>query len=137
MPSAVGLDEHVADPHRVGVLALQRALVGDVRLAVRGVVVDQEAVLLVLAGVGEVQAEELGLAAGARVGDARVQPDEVAAEGDHDGLEGGVPADQRVVLGDVDGLVVPVLDGDDGELGAVAEEVVDVGGEHARHRCGR
>ena len=59
-----------------------------------------------------------------------MQPDEVAAEGDHDRLEGGVPADQRVVLGDVHGLVVPVLDGDDGELGAVAEDVVDVGGEH-------
>ncbi len=75
----------------------------------RGVVVDQEAVLLVLALVGEVQTEELRLAAGGRVGDPGVQADDVAAEGDDDRLEGGVPADQRVVLTDVDGRVVPVL----------------------------
>ncbi len=126
----LGLDEHVADPHRVRLVALERALVDDVRLAVRDVVVDQEAVLLVLALVGEVQAEQLGLAAGAGVLHARVQPDDVAAEGDDDRLEGGVAADERVVLGHVDGLVVPVLDGDDGQLGAVAQDVVDVGGEH-------
>ena len=33
------------------------------------------------------------------------------------------------VLRDVHGVVVPVLDGDDGELGAVADEDLDVGGE--------
>ena len=67
VPSASASDQHVADPDRVGVLALQRALVGDVGLAVRRGVVDEEAVLQVLAGVGEVQAEQLGLAAGAGV----------------------------------------------------------------------
>src|SRR5205085_1913810 len=91
---------------------------------------DEEAVLVVLALLGEVQAVELGLTAGARVRHARVEADEVAAEGDDDGLEGGVPADQGVVLPGVDGGLVPVLDGDDGQLGAVAEEEVDVGGEH-------
>lgn len=58
-----------------------------------------------------------------------MQSYEVAAEGDDERLERGVPADQGVVLADVHGLVVPVLDGDDGELGAVADDVVDVGGE--------
>jgi hypothetical protein len=126
----LGLDQHVTDPHGVRVVALESALVGDVGLAVRGVVGDQQAVLLVLARVGEVQAVQLGLAAGAGVGHARLQADDVTAEGDDDRLEGGVPAHQRVVLGDVHGLVVPVLDGDDGELGAVAQDVVHVGGEH-------
>lgn len=103
----------------------------------RGVVVDQEAVLLVLALVGEVEAEQLGLATGARVPHARVQPYDIAAEGDDDRLERGVAADQRVVLGDVDGLVVPVLDGDDGQLGAVPDQVVDIGREHSVMRRGR
>ena len=125
-----GPDQHVADPHRVRVLALERALVGDVAAAVGAVVVDEEPVLLVLAVVGEVQTVQLGLAARARVVDAGVEPHHVAAEGDDDRLERGVPADQRVVLGAVDGGVVPVLHGDDGQLGAVADDELDVGGAH-------
>ena len=63
MPSAVGPDQHVADPDRVRALALQRALVGRRRLRQCGcVVVDEEPVLEVLAGVGEVEAEQLGVA---------------------------------------------------------------------------
>lgn len=59
-----------------------------------------------------------------------METDEVPAEGDDDRLEGGVAADQRVVLADVDGRVGPVLHGDDGQLGAVTQDVVDVGREH-------
>ena len=66
----LGPDQHVADPHRVRVLALQRALVGDVAVGSRGGVVDEQPVLEVLAGVGEVQAEQLGVAARAGVVDA-------------------------------------------------------------------
>ena len=57
------------------------------------VVVDEQPVLEVLAGVGEVQAEQLGVAARGRrtstVGDA----DQVAAEGDDDVPERRVAAD--------------------------------------------
>src|SRR3954454_18342882 len=51
-----GPDADVADPDRVCVLALQRALVEDVAAAVRHGVVDPEPVLLVLRLVGEVDA---------------------------------------------------------------------------------
>ena len=51
----LGPDQHVADPDRVRVLALQRALVGDPAAAVRHGVVDEQPVLEVLAGVGEVE----------------------------------------------------------------------------------
>ena len=47
-------------------------------------VVDEEPVLEVLAGVGEVQPEQLGVAAGSGVGHLRIHPDQVAAEGDDD-----------------------------------------------------
>ncbi len=94
----------------------------------RGVVVDLEAMLQVLAGVREVQAVEHGLAAGGGVGDARVQPDDVAAEGDHDGLEARVPADQGGLLRGVHRVALPVLDGHEGELRAVADQQLDVGG---------
>ena len=79
-------DQHVADPDRVRALALQRALVDDVALGVRRVVVDEQPVLDVLAGVGEVEAEHLGRAAGTGVLDVGVVPDHVAAEGDGDVL---------------------------------------------------
>ena len=52
----LGPDEHVADPHGVRGVALQRALVLDVGAAVRRAVVDEQAVLEVLPGVGEVDA---------------------------------------------------------------------------------
>ncbi len=52
-------DQHVADPDRVRPVALQRALVGDVARAAGGGVVDEQPVLQVLVGVGEVQAEAL------------------------------------------------------------------------------
>ena len=52
-------DEHVADPHRVCGVALQRALVLDVVAAVRRAVVDEQAVLEVLPGIGEVDAQPL------------------------------------------------------------------------------
>ena len=59
VPSALGADEDVADPHGVGAVALERALVLDVGAAVRRPVVDEQAVLEVLAGIGEVDAEAL------------------------------------------------------------------------------
>ena len=92
-------DQHVADPHGVRALALQRALVDDVAARVRRVVVDEEPVLEVLAGVGEVEPEQLGRAARAGVVDGGVDPDDVAAEGDRHVLVRRVATDARVVLG--------------------------------------
>src|SRR4051794_3519122 len=97
-----GPDADVADPDGARVLALQRALVEHVAAAVGHGVVDPEPVLLVLGLVGEVDAEELRAASGAGVLDVADQADEVAAEGHHDLLEGGVPADDGVVLAAVD-----------------------------------
>src|SRR3954454_17607687 len=97
-----GPDADVADPDRVRVLALQRALVEHVAAAVGDRVVDPEPVLLVLGLVGEVDAEQVRAASGAGVLDVADQADEVAAEGHHDLLEGGVPADDGVVLAAVD-----------------------------------
>ena len=101
----LGPDQHVADPDGVRVVALQRAPVADVAAAVGHGVVDQQAVLQVLAGVGEVEAVQLGLAAPAGVLDAGVLADQVAAEGDLDvrspwrrgraGTAGAGPAPRR------------------------------------------
>ena len=119
-------DQDVADPDRVGVLALQRAPVVDVAARVRSGVVDEQAVLHVLAGVGEVDAEHLDAAAGADVVGRRAGAHDVAAERHRDVLEVGVAPDPRVLVDDVHGVVGPVLDGDEGQLGAVLEHDLDV-----------
>ena len=113
-------DEHVADPHGVRGVALQRALVLDVGAAVRRPVVDEEAVLEVLPGIGEVDAQALERAAGAGVAGVGVEPDDAAADRHGDVPHRGVAADDQVVLGEVVGVVVPLLHGDEGDLRAVA-----------------
>ena len=86
-PGCGSTDQHVAHPHGVRVgparvrIALQRTLVRDVRAAVRLGMVDQQPRLEVLAVVGEVQAEQLGVAAGPR----RSGPAPSAARGRHRG----------------------------------------------------
>jgi hypothetical protein len=84
VPVASGPDQHVADPDRVRAVAGQRALVPDAAAAVRGVVVDEQPGFQVLARVGESDAVQLGVAAGARVADRRRQPDQRAAERDRE-----------------------------------------------------
>ena len=85
-----GSDQHVADPHgvRVGLvrvrIALQRTLVGHMRTAVRLGVVDKQTRLEVLAVVGEVQTEQLGIPTGGVEPGAGGQPHQVTAEGDRD-----------------------------------------------------
>ena len=125
-------DQHVPDPDRVGVLALQRALVVDVAPRVRRRVVDEQAVLHVLAGVGEVDAEHLDAAAGTDVVGRGAGAHDVAAEGHGDVLECGVAADPGVLVDDVHSVVGPVLNGDEGELGAVLEHDLDVLGPGGR-----
>src|SRR5690606_35911277 len=110
---------------RVRVVALQRALVEDVGLAVRHRVVDEQPVLLVLAGVGEVQAEHLDVAAGAAERRGRAHPHQVAAERDDDVLEVGVAAELEVLLGHVHRVVGPVLHAHDGQVRTVAEHELD------------
>ena len=86
------------------------------------VVVGEEPVLEVLAGVGEVETEQLGLAARAGVLDVGVEPHHVATEGDRGVPHRGVASDQDRVAAQVDGVVVPVLQASDVDLGAVADE---------------
>ena len=83
-------------------------------------VVDEQAVLEVLTGIREVDAEALERAAGAGVGGVGVEPHDAAADGDGDVPHGGVAPDDQVVLGEVVGVVVPLLHGDQGDLRAVA-----------------
>ena len=85
----------------------------------RRAVVDEEPVLEVLAGIREVDPETLERAARAGVGRVGVDPDDASADADGDVPHRGVAADDDVVLGEVVALVVPLLDGHDGELGPV------------------
>ena len=64
----------------------------------------------------------LRVAAGARVADVGVDADDLATERDGQVLVGGVAADERVVLREVDRVVVPLLEGDDGEVRALARD---------------
>ncbi len=132
MPCGLLADQDVADPDRVGVLALERALVLDVALGARRRVVDEQAVLDVLTGIGEVDAEHLDAAAGAEVVRRGAGAHDVAAERDRDVAELGVTADPGVLRDDVDAVVVPVLDRHEGQLGAVLEDDLDVLGPRGR-----
>ena len=124
----VGTDDDVADPHGVRLLTLQRALVGHSAAALRLVVVDQQPVFEVLTVVREEQAEQLRVATGAGETGDRVDPHQVAAQGDDHRLEPRVAADAGHLVLEVDGVVVPVLEADQRELGAVTEVDLDVGG---------
>ena len=134
MPTASGADQHVAHPHGVRVgprrvrITLQRTLVRHVRAAVRLGVVDQQPRLEVLAVVGEVQAEQLGVAARAVEADPSREPHQVAAEGDRDVAQHGVLAQSGVVGADVHGIVGPVGDRDDRQAGRVVDHEFDVVG---------
>ena len=119
-------DEDVADPDRVSVLALERAFVLDVALGARCRVVDEQAVLDVLALVGEVDAEHLDAAAGADVVGRGAGAYDVTAERDGDVAQRGVTADPGVLGDDVDAVVVPVLDRHERQLRAVLEDDLDV-----------
>ncbi|OUD85411.1 hypothetical protein BC477_13445 [Clavibacter michiganensis subsp. michiganensis] len=88
--------------------------------------VDVHLLLEVLARVGEVHAEELAVRALVREVGGGVHPDDGSAERHHHVLELGVAADDGLVRGQVTRLVVPLLHGDDRELGLVADDDLDV-----------
>ena len=86
------------------------------------------AVLLVLAGIGEVDA--VGVDVAALAGEAQVGADaHVSAEADDDVLEDAPAGDLHPVVGGVDGGVLPALDGHQGELGAVGDRHLDALGQ--------
>ncbi|OLT19757.1 hypothetical protein BJF79_16560 [Actinomadura sp. CNU-125] len=124
----LGADDDVADPDGVGVRVLQGAAVVDAAAAVRDGVVDQEPVLQVLAAVDEVHPVQLGVAAGRLVRDGRRDPHQVAAQRDVVRDEPGVAAEPGVLVRDVHAAVVPVLQADHREAGAVADDELDVVG---------
>ncbi len=88
--------------------------------------VDEQALLEVLTGVGEVQAEQFGVAAGAVVLGGRRHAHEIAAERHGEVAQHGIAAEASVMRGDVYGVVGPVLHRDDLQLCAVAEHELDV-----------
>ncbi len=98
------------------------------RAAVRLRVVDQQPRLEVLAVVGEVQAEQLGVPAGRAEPRPRGQPHQIAAEGDRDVPQHRILAQRGVVAADVHGVVGPVGDRDHGQPGGVADDEFDVVG---------
>ena len=109
-------------------ITLQRTLVQHVGLAVRLRVVDQQPRLEVLAVVGEVGAEQLGVAAGTGEPHRRRGAHDVAAEGDVDVPEHRVLAEPGVMGADVHHVVGPVGDPDDAEACRVADDDLDVVG---------
>ena len=94
--------------------------------------VDEEPVLEVLAGVGEVQPEQLASPPGPSYSTEVFMPDQVAAEGDRHVPKVRVAPDPGVLVAVVHGVVGPVLDRDDGQLGAVADDDLDVVGQRGR-----
>ena len=72
-------------------------------------VIDEQPVLQVLPGVGEVQSRQVDVAAGSVVGDGADHPHQVPAEGQRGVLERRVPAHPDVVVGQVNGVTGPLL----------------------------
>src|SRR5699024_2995963 len=120
---ALGLlaDQHVTDPHAVRLVSLQGALVGDPGDAVRYGVVHEPPVLLVLAGVCEVQSVHLHVPAGGGERGLRGEPDHITTEGDDHVPQSGIPADGGAVAGGVHSTGVPVLHGNHPQVGAVTD----------------
>ena len=109
---------------------MQRAAVVHVAPGPRRVVVDEQPVLEVLPGVDEVQPQQLRGAARSGVLDAGADPHDVATDGDDALLVRRVAPDPSVELQQVHRVVVPVLDRDEVEGGAVADDDLHVGGPH-------
>ena len=108
---------------------MQRTLVRDMRAAVRLGVVDEQPRFEVLAVVGEVQAEQLGVAAGrTERGPARVSRTTIATERDSDMAQHRILAERRVMRADMHGVVGPVGDRHDRQPGRVADDEFDVVG---------
>ena len=76
----VSADEDVADPDGSRALAIERALVIDAALGIRGHVFDVDALLDVLASIGEVEAEQLGICALRDEVSRRIDAHDLAAE---------------------------------------------------------
>lgn len=91
-------------------------------------VVDEQPGLEVLTVVGEVEAEQFGVAAGCREPHASGEPGDVAAERDREVPQHRVLAQRGVVRADVDGVVGPVGDRHHLERRGVADDELDVVG---------
>ena len=91
-------DEHVTNPYCVGIITLQRTLVGHIGPAVRSVVVHEKPVFVMLAGVGEKHAECIDPAARTVVLGRADKTHDITAEGDDDVLHVRVATDPDVVL---------------------------------------
>ena len=119
----------------MSILALEGALVGDARVAVRLGVGHIGAVLLMLPGIGEVDAEGLDVPPLPQEGEVRADA-HIPAQGDHDVLEDAAPAHLDAMVGGVNGGVLPALDGHQGELGAVGHRDLHPPGSVLPYRRG-
>ncbi len=88
--------------------------------------VDEQPLLEMLSVVGEVQAEKFGVASGAVVLGGGGDAHQVAAEPDGEVPQHGVTPEADMVRRDMHGVIGPVLDRDDPQLRAVAENELDV-----------
>lgn len=122
-------DEDISDPDRVRPLPLKRALVQDGAAAVWRVVIDEHAVLKVLSGIGEVQAEQFGVAAGRRVRHLGADAHQIASERHMPEDDAGVTPESYGVGADVHGVAFPGLVRHDGRAGTVADAHLDRLGE--------
>src|SRR5829696_1449185 len=106
-------------------LVAQGALVQQVRVRVRGEVVLQRVMIEDLVGVGEVQAEHLGIAA--RFGQARVHVGaaELGSQGDHEAVYRGVLACLTADGVEMQHIAAPVLQGDVAQIRALADVELD------------
>ena len=126
----LGTHEDIADPHGVRVLALECALVEHRARAMGSVVVDEDTMLEVLAGIGEVEPEQLSLPTRRTIGHQGAQSDEVATQGHVCHEQACIAAEMRRMRADVHGIAIPGLVGDDRCLGSVAHADLDVAREH-------
>ena len=107
-------------------IALQCTLVHHVGAAVRLIVIDEQTLLEMLSGVGEVETPQLDVASRRRVAHERGQPDQVATKADREVPEHGVAAHLDVVRGDVNCIVGPVVDVHHGQCRLVVDDELDV-----------
>src|SRR5690606_37232025 len=126
------LDQHVANPNGVCILALQCTLVQHVGLAVGHSVVNEQAVLKVLAGVSEVHAVQLDLRTCAGEASRWVHAHQVATEGDCDVLERTASGNQCLLRGSMNSVILPGLQRNHGQTGVGLNVEFDVLCQHCR-----
>ena len=106
-------NEHITNPHGASTLTLERTLVVDTALGLRRIMVDINLLLNVLSGISEVDTVEDNGRARIRQDCGRVDSNDITAEGDKRVLELCIFANRGKVATQVQGVSVPLLNGDE------------------------